>query len=143
MDWRKGPCHGTANRDRGADASDVGLCGSKRLDLARRDRPVSPELATLIALAQRHLRWPDSWTDDPPALYWATPLTDAEAAIYADLRGMGTLEMHDLAAFRALKSDALTCLAFLDNATPTNAEAIAALKSTIRIVRALIKHGLA
>lgn len=100
----------------------------------------------LVELLARHgLPLPDARADDDagPVVTWNAPLTPEQGALVAELRAMTRVGITDLGAYRAVKDDAAIALAFLELATPTNAQSVAALRAVIRIVRYMIARGAA
>lgn len=86
-----------------------------------------------------NLRKPAAWGDPPT---WNPPLTAAEQTIYNDLVTMakfGITASLTLAEFQAIKPDLATAKAYVANASPTAAQTNAALKSTIRVLGALLR----
>lgn len=79
---------------------------------------------------------------DTVTLVFEPPLTAPEQATFADLQLMakfGVAASLTLAEFQAIKPDLATAKAFLGIATPTAAQSNAALKSTIRVLGALLR----
>lgn len=106
-----------------------------------------PDEATnrLIALATLYLRAPsEAYLDTVtgPQLVFVPDLTAGEQATLADLTTMakfGITSNISLAEFTAIKPDLVTARAFVAIASPTAAQSNAALKSTIRILGALLR----
>jgi len=70
------------------------------------------------------------------------PLTANEQLTFADLKlmaGFGITSNITLAEFQAIKPDLATAKAFVGIASPTAAQSNAALKSTIRVLGALLR----
>lgn len=93
----------------------------------------------------KFLRVPDMYSVDDAGTITATftpPLTAPEQATFADLQLMakfGITSDLTLAEFQNIKSDLATAKTFVGIASPTAAQSNAALKSTIRILGALLR----
>ena len=107
---------------------------------------VSANLSALVDLSMQHLRQPASAFDDPvngPTLIFDPPLSTSEAATYANLQqavsyGLGRANP---AMVARIWPQIQACAALMNDPTPTNAEAIAALKALILIVRDMFVAG--
>lgn len=99
----------------------------------------------LHMLCARYLRAPATMTTDAQGTISATfvpPLTVPEQTSFADLQTMakfGLTNSLTLAEFQAIKPDLATAKAFVGIASPTAAQSNAALKSTIRVLGALLR----
>jgi hypothetical protein len=98
-------------------------------------------------LAELNLRRPDSIaTDDTsgaPVLVFDPPLTTTEQAALDDLTLMAKFAVSgdlSLAEFRSIKSDIVTARQYVGLPSPTNAQTIAAIRSLIRVVGALLRN---
>jgi hypothetical protein len=109
--------------------------------------PAGLDIATLRALLPRHLREPSGVQWDRPngtplALEFTPDLSAAEVATLADILTAAArpvpLQPSDEAI---IKAEAPTLRAYMQANSPTNAQTVAALKSLIRVVRALVKDG--
>ena len=103
------------------------------------------EYRQLVALVATYLRPADSVTLDAQNTITPTftpPLTTAEQATFADLQTMAKFGLSNdltLSEFQAIKSDLATARAYVSIASPTAAQTTAALKSTIRVIGALLR----
>lgn len=99
----------------------------------------------LLGLLQRFLREPATLTLDAqgnPVATFVPALTPAEQATFDDLQTMAKFGLSaslTVAEFQAIKSDLATAKAFVGIASPTAAQSNAALKSTIRVIGALLR----
>ena len=100
----------------------------------------------LADLCVLYLRRPDTVATDPsgnPVLTFVPVLTTAEQSTLTDLTTMakfGIPATITLAEFQAIKSDLATARAYVGIASPTTAQTTAALKSTIRVIGALLRQ---
>ena len=99
-----------------------------------------------IAAITANLRAPSAQPTIDAQGEWAftfnPPLTAAEQTTLADIMTMekfGITTNISLAEFQAIKSDLATARAFVGIASPTAAQSNAALKSTIRVLGALLR----
>ena len=105
------------------------------------------DVGVLVDLTTRLVRPPIAWSDDPstgPALVFDPPLTPDEATTFGQLQAMVALGLDadvDQASLARLWPQVQACLGFLNDPTPTNAEALAALKALIRVVRFMFLAG--
>lgn len=77
-----------------------------------------------------------------PTPIFKPPLTSAEQATLTDLQHMANFGLSSnisLAEYQAFKSDAATAKNYLGLTSPTNAQTVAALKSVIRVLGALLR----
>lgn len=106
-----------------------------------------PDTATnrLYALCVLYLRTPSAWYLDTvtgPVMEFEPVLSGAEQTTFTDLTTMAKFGLEaslTLAEFQAIKSDLATAKTFLGIASPTAAQSNAALKSTIRVIGALLR----
>ncbi len=102
-------------------------------------------IPVLQALCAQYLRPIDHWvgqSDGTMLAVFVPALTTAEQATFADLQKMAAFGITNdisLAEFQAFKSDAANAKAYLSLTSPTNAQTVAALKSVIRVVGALLR----
>lgn len=107
--------------------------------------PPDAVASTLTDLCKRYLRAPTGTatedTTGDPVLDFAPALTVPEQATYDRLLSIARAEQMRItpAEWQNIESDIATVKAFVQNASPTNPQAIAASKSTIRILAALIR----
>lgn len=107
--------------------------------------PVVPSAAdvALQALCTQYLRTPVVTSDGTTVTFTFSPALSApELVTFADLQTMshfGIPATITLAEFQDIKPDLATGKAFLGIANPTNAQAVAAEKSIIRVVGALLR----
>lgn len=101
----------------------------------------------LYGLCLLYLRAPAGYaTDDvtsQPVFDFTPVLTTAEQATFTDLTTMakfGITASITLAEFQAIKSDLATARTYAGLASPTAAQTAAALKSTIRVIGALLRQ---
>ena len=102
--------------------------------------------ATLLLDATiRYLRAPVAWSGDATSMTFDPPLSVSEQATLDQIRtaiafGLGGV---DPATLARLWPQIVACGTFSNDPTPTNAEAIAALKALILIVRDMLVAGTA
>ena len=100
--------------------------------------------STLLRLCAAHLRMPTQYeTSDPATFVWSPALSAQEQATFADLQIMASFGLTasiTLAEFQAIKPDLVTARNFVAIASPTQAQSVAALKATIRILGALLRQ---
>lgn len=108
----------------------------------------SPEYVTLLQLADKYLRPPDSTTPDPVtgvcSFTFVPPLTPAEVQIGQDLDAMANLGLQaiTLAEFQARKADVASLKQYMALATPTAAQTQAAFKALVRVVGSMLRVDL-
>lgn len=101
-----------------------------------------------IVVAQ--VRAPDTYIPDQIAgivtITFTPDLTSAELTtlqtLYADLKTMAHFGIDDnlsITEYQAMKADIATAKTYVGLASPTNAQTVAALKSTIRVLGALLR----
>ncbi len=109
--------------------------------------PSTLDLATLRILIARYLREPSgvlftNGTEQPPTALEFTPdLSAPEIATLAQIVGASG-KSFDLAPseYQAIKDEVAALAAYLAAASPTAAQTVVALKSLIRVVRAIVRE---
>lgn len=101
----------------------------------------------LVDLCATYLRSPSSCATDgttgDPILTFDPALTAAEQTTYSDLLLMAKFGISanlTLAEFQAIKPDLATARQYVGLSSPTSAQTVAALKSTIRVLGALLRE---
>jgi hypothetical protein len=104
----------------------------------------NPLTAPLVALCKLYLREPQAVTDDVAGTttYVFTPaLSPAEQATFADLQIMAAFGVTvTLAEWQAIKADAANLKTFYALPAPTQAQAVAAVKSIIHVLSVIVRN---
>lgn len=93
------------------------------------------------ALCRAYLREPEGVTDDGTtlSLVFAPDLTAGEAAILARLIRLTGMLRITPAEWQAIEPDLVTGRNYVQNASPTNVQTVAAVKSLWRVIGALLR----
>ena len=106
--------------------------------------PVTAPTEPLRALVESAIREPSNVTGDPVTgaitFHFTPDLSTSEAATFAELDALARSGLAiDPADWPAVRDELPTLRAFMQASSPTAAQSVAAVKSIVRVLRAILK----